>query len=160
MLVFDVKNRCWSKEMMNICGISEDQLAHIYESYETVGTLTDEAAKELGLPNSVKVAAGAGDNAAAAVGTGTVGDGNCNISLGTSGTVLISSKNFLLLVPCNPHNQQEFSSAPISPPLSVFVKYFMNKNRSTFLLYPKFYKAICIHPVILIHIKDLSCIRF
>ncbi len=94
MLVFDVKNRCWSKEMMNICGISEDQLAHIYESYETVGTLTDEAAKELGLPNSVKVAAGAGDNAAAAVGTGTVGDGNCNISLGTSGTVFISSKNF------------------------------------------------------------------
>lgn len=94
MLTFDVKNRCWSKEMMEICGITEDQLAGIYESYESVGTLTEAAAAELGLTTAVKVAAGAGDNAAAAVGTGTVGDGNCNISLGTSGTIFISSKNF------------------------------------------------------------------
>lgn len=94
MLIFDVKNRCWSKEMLDICGISEDMLATVYESYECVGTLTDAAAEELGLTNRVKVAAGAGDNAAAAVGTGTVGDGSCNISLGTSGTIFISSKNF------------------------------------------------------------------
>ncbi len=40
------------------------------------------------------VAAGAGDNAAAAVGTGTVGEGLCNISLGTSGTIFISSHEF------------------------------------------------------------------
>ena len=42
----------------------------------------------------MKVAAGAGDNAAAAIGTGVVGEGGCNISLGTSGTVFISSKSF------------------------------------------------------------------
>lgn len=94
MLLFDVKNRCWSKEMCDICHVSEHQLANIYESYETVGTLLPEVAEELGFPVTVKVAAGAGDNAAAAVGTGTVGDGNCNISLGTSGTVFISSKEF------------------------------------------------------------------
>lgn len=94
MLLFDVKNRCWSKEMCDICGISMDQLAKIFESYESVGELLPEIADELGFPKSVKVAAGAGDNAAAAVGTGTVGDGNCNISLGTSGTVFISSKSF------------------------------------------------------------------
>lgn len=94
MLIFDVKNRCWSREMLEICGIRESQLATVYESYETVGTLTESAAAELGLPASVKVAAGAGDNAAAAVGTGTVNDGNCNISLGTSGTIFISSKQF------------------------------------------------------------------
>lgn len=94
MLLFDVKNRCWSKEMCDICHISEHQLANIYESYEAVGTLLPEVAEELGFPVAVKVAAGAGDNAAAAVGTGTVGDGNCNISLGTSGTVFISSKEF------------------------------------------------------------------
>ena len=52
------------------------------------------AAEELGIRASVKVAAGAGDNAAAAVGTGTVGDNMCNISLGTSGTIFISSKHF------------------------------------------------------------------
>ena len=94
MLIFDVKNRKWSKEMCDICGITEDQLATCYESYEAVGTVLPEIAKELGIPETVKVAAGAGDNAAAAVGTGTVGDGMCNISLGTSGTIFISSKNF------------------------------------------------------------------
>ena len=53
-----------------------------------------EIAAELGISENVKVAAGAGDNAAAAVGTGTVGDGMCNISLGTSGTIFISSDKF------------------------------------------------------------------
>ncbi|MBD5522601.1 MAG: xylulokinase [Lachnospiraceae bacterium] len=94
MLLFDVKNRCWSKEMCEICGISEKQLAKIYESYDMVGCVLPDVAKELGIPETVKVAAGAGDNAAAAVGTGTVGDGMCNISLGTSGTIFISSDKF------------------------------------------------------------------
>ncbi len=94
MLLFDVKNKCWSKEMLDICGVSEDQMAKIFESYETVGTLLPDVAGELGLPETVKIVAGAGDNAAAAVGTGTVGEGMCNISLGTSGTIFISSEHF------------------------------------------------------------------
>ncbi len=94
MLLFDVKNRCWSKEMCEICGVREEQLAKCYESYEKVGTVLPEIAEALGIPESTVVAAGAGDNAAAAVGTGTVGDNMCNISLGTSGTIFISSKNF------------------------------------------------------------------
>ncbi len=94
MLLFDVKNRKWSAQMCEICGIREEQLAKCYESYEAVGTLLPKVAEELGLQPSVKVAAGAGDNAAAAVGTGTVGDNMCNISLGTSGTIFISSRHF------------------------------------------------------------------
>ena len=94
MLLFDVEHKRWSKEMMEICGVKESQLAEIFESYETVGTLKPELAAELGLSENVKIAAGAGDNAAAAVGTGTVGDGACNISLGTSGTIFISSEKF------------------------------------------------------------------
>lgn len=94
MLLLDVKNRCWSKEMMEICDVKEEQLPKLYESWEVVGTLKPEVAKELGFSADVKVVAGAGDNAAAAVGTGTVGDGRCNISLGTSGTIFISSANF------------------------------------------------------------------
>lgn len=94
MLLYDVKNRRWSKEMCDICGVDESKLATVYESYEKVGTLKEDVAKELGLPASVIVAAGAGDNAAAAVGTGTVGEGLCNISLGTSGTIFISSHEF------------------------------------------------------------------
>ena len=80
--------------MLEICGISEDKLPQLYESYEVVGTLKREIADELGLEKTVKVIAGAGDNAAAAVGTGTVGEGQCNISLGTSGTLFVSSKKF------------------------------------------------------------------
>ena len=94
MLLLDVKNRKWSKEMCEICGISEEMLPKLYESYEVVGSLKPEVAAELGLSENVKIIAGAGDNAAAAVGTGTVGDGRCNISLGTSGTIFISSANF------------------------------------------------------------------
>ena len=94
MLLMDVKNRCWSKEMMEICSVKEEQLPKLFESYEITGALTDAAAAELGLTTECKIAAGAGDNAAAAVGTGTVGDGSCNISLGTSGTIFISSEKF------------------------------------------------------------------
>ncbi|MCM1164499.1 MAG: xylulokinase [Lachnospiraceae bacterium] len=94
MLLFDVKNKRWSKEMLDVCGLKEEQLPQIFESAQVVGTLKDGIAAELGLPNTVKVCAGAGDNAGAAVGTGTVGDGICNISLGTSGTIFITSKEF------------------------------------------------------------------
>ncbi len=94
MLLLDVENRKWSKEMCDICHISEEMLPQLYESYECVGTVLPEVAAELGIPATVKVAAGAGDNAAAAVATGTVGDGNCNISLGTSGTIFVSSAKF------------------------------------------------------------------
>ena len=94
MLLMDVKNKCWSKEMIEICGISEKQLPKLYESYEVVGTLKEEIAKELGFSSDCKIVAGAGDNAAAAIGTGTVGEGRCNISLGTSGTIFISSEKF------------------------------------------------------------------
>ena len=94
MLLLDVEHRCWSREMLNLCGISETQMPRLFESYEKVGTLLPEIARQLGLPENVAVCAGAGDNAAAAVGTGTVGEGACNISLGTSGTVFISSEKF------------------------------------------------------------------
>jgi xylulokinase len=94
MLLLDVKHKCWSREMLEICHITENQVPKLFESYDIVGTLKPELALKLGLANTVKIVAGAADNAAAAVGTGTVGEGMCNISLGTSGTIFISSKNF------------------------------------------------------------------
>ena len=94
MLLLDVKNRCWSEEMLKTCGVRKEQMPRLYESYEKVGTLKPEVAGQLGLSCDCLVAAGAGDNAAAAVGTGTVGEGKCNLSLGTSGTIFISSDNF------------------------------------------------------------------
>ena len=93
-LLLDVKNKRWSREMLDICGVRETQMPRLFESYQCIGTVKPDIARALGLGDNVKVAAGAGDNAAAAVGTGVVGDGGCNISLGTSGTVFISSKAF------------------------------------------------------------------
>lgn len=94
MLLLDVEHKSWSQEMLAICGIKETQMPQLFESYEVIGTVKEDVAKLLSIPNSVKVVAGAGDNAAAAVGTGIVGEGGCNISLGTSGTVFISSEKF------------------------------------------------------------------
>lgn len=94
MLLLDVKNRRWSQKMCDVCGISEQMLPKLYESYEVVGTLKKEIAEELGLSEGVKIIAGAGDNAAAAVGTGVVGEGGCNISLGTSGTLFVSATEY------------------------------------------------------------------
>ena len=76
MLLLDVEHKCWSREMIEICGVKEEQLPKLFESYEVVGLLKKEIADRLGLTEAVRVVAGAGDNAAAAVGTGTVGEGN------------------------------------------------------------------------------------
>lgn len=73
MLLLDVAHKCWSKEMCEICGVQPHWLVDLHESWDLVGTLQPNVAAELGLPAGVKVCAGAGDNAAAAIGTGTVG---------------------------------------------------------------------------------------
>lgn len=94
MLLLDVEHKGWSAEMLDICGVKPEQMPKLFESYEVVGTVRPELARSLGLSDHVQVVAGAGDNAAAAVGTGVVGEGGCNISLGTSGTLFISSERF------------------------------------------------------------------
>lgn len=99
-LLLDVAHKRWSSEMLDLCGVTEAQMPTLFNSWQPVGTLTAAAAAALGLPTDVVVCAGAGDNAAAAIGTGTVGEGRCNISLGTSGTVFISSEQFRV----DPHN--------------------------------------------------------
>ena len=99
-LLLDVAHKRWSSEMLDLCGVTEAQMPTLFDSWQPVGTLTAAAATAMGLPTDVVVCAGAGDNAAAAIGTGTVGEGRCNISLGTSGTVFISSEQFRV----DPHN--------------------------------------------------------
>ena len=94
MLLLDVEHKCWSREMMEVCSVTEEQLPKLYESFEVTGTVCRKAAEVTGLSEKTVVTAGAGDNAAAAVGTGTVGNGACNLSVGTSGTVFVSSDRF------------------------------------------------------------------
>lgn len=93
LLLLDVEHKCWSGEMLELCGLREDQMPALYESFAPVGVLKADVAAALGL-EQITVVAGAGDNAAAAIGTGTVEPGKCNISLGTSGTVFIPYEKF------------------------------------------------------------------
>lgn len=93
MLLLDVGEKKWSQKMLDVCGLNKEQMPKLFESYEIVGNILPEIADRLSIP-SVPVVAGAGDNAAAAVGTGTLFSGKCNISLGTSGTVFIPYDSF------------------------------------------------------------------
>ena len=94
MLLLDVKNRKWDPFMLDLLGINEDKLAKLYQSYESVGTVSERASQETGLPCSVKVVIGGGDQAVGAVGSGAVVNNMCSVSLGTSGVVFVSSDSF------------------------------------------------------------------
>ena len=87
MQMLDVPNRCWSRELLKTLDIDESLLAKVYESPEVTGHISDEAAKLTGLSPETLVVGGAGDNAAAAVGTGVVEDGKAFTTIGTSGVV-------------------------------------------------------------------------
>jgi len=93
-LYFDVKNRCYSNEMLNILGITERQLPKVCESTDIVGTLTEEVKTILNIKKNVNVIAGGGDQAIGAIGVGIINDGSCSISLGTSGVVFVASDKF------------------------------------------------------------------
>lgn len=93
-LYFDVANRAYSKEMLEILGLNESQLPAIHESTDVVGTLKAELKELLNIKNDVKVVIGGGDQAVGAVGVGIVEDGSCSISLGTSGVVFVASDTF------------------------------------------------------------------
>lgn len=95
-LYLDVQNRTWSKPMLELLGISENQLPKLYESYQVIGTLKNDVAQQLGLKETVKVIIGGGDQAVAAVGGGVVGEGACSLSLGTSGVVFASTDKFFV----------------------------------------------------------------
>ncbi len=87
MQMLDVPNRCWSDELLNILNIDKNLLAKVYESCEVTGHVSEEAAALTGLSAETLVVGGAGDNAAAAVGTGVVEDGKAFTTIGTSGVV-------------------------------------------------------------------------
>ena len=94
MLLLDVKNKKWDGFMLGLLGIDEGKLAKLYQSYEAVGTIRESASRTTGLPRSVKVVIGGGDQAVGAVGSGTVVNNMCSVSLGTSGVVFVASDTF------------------------------------------------------------------
>lgn len=93
-LLLDVKNRSWSKEMTEFVGLNLNQLPDLYESYEVVGTMLLDITNLLGLSKTPKIIAGAGDQAAGAVGVGAINDSVLSVALGTSGVVFASMDHF------------------------------------------------------------------
>ena len=87
MQLLDVPNRCWSDEILEKLDIDKNLLAKVYESPEVTGHISEEFAKLSGLSTKTVVVGGAGDNAAAAIGTGIVQDGRAFTTIGTSGVV-------------------------------------------------------------------------
>ena len=92
-LWLDVAGRCWSSEMLALCGLSDAQMPALFEGNAATGLLRAEVAGELGLP-VVPVAAGGGDNAAGAVGVGVTEPGDGFLSLGTSGVIFAVSDGY------------------------------------------------------------------
>lgn len=87
MQLLDIPNRGWSDEVLEKLNIDKTLLAEVYESPDITGYITKEAAALTGLKEGTPVVGGAGDNAAAAVGTGAVVDGKAFTTIGTSGVV-------------------------------------------------------------------------
>lgn len=85
--LLDIKNRCWSKEVCDALGIDMSILPTLCDSCASCGNITEEMAKKIGLGETCPVAAGAGDNASAAVGCGVVENGDAFATIGTSGVV-------------------------------------------------------------------------
>jgi xylulokinase len=93
-LLLDVARRDWSTEILGRLEIPVEWLPRVYEGPEATGQLRKDVAEELGLPVGIPVAAGGGDNAAAAVGTGIVVEGLVSSSIGTSGVVFAHAQTF------------------------------------------------------------------
>ena len=103
MLLLDVENKCWSKEMLDYIGIRESQLPALHESYQVTGTLSEALKNELDIQSDVLVVGGAGDQAAGAIGTGTVSDGIISVTLGTSGVVFAAHDSYFVDPACRLH---------------------------------------------------------
>lgn len=86
-LLFDVRNRKWSNKMLETFEIAPELLPKVYESFEPTGIVSDQAAEETGLKPGTLVVAGAGDNAAGALGMGVTRPGTVSATIGTSGVV-------------------------------------------------------------------------
>ena len=95
MQMLDVRNRCWSDEVLDVLKIDKNILGRVYESQEITGRLRPEIARETGLSEDTIVVAGGSDNACAGVGTGVVREGQAFVTLGTSSVVYSHFDHFI-----------------------------------------------------------------
>lgn len=96
MQLLNIEKRCWSDTVLDKLGIDKSLLGKVYESCEVTGYINEETAKLTGLSNKTVVVAGAGDNAAAAIGVGVIKDGTAFTTIGTSGVVFAHTSSMLM----------------------------------------------------------------
>lgn len=89
----DVAKRDWSPDMLRACGLNKNHMPALFEGSEVTGHLSEDVAQQWGMA-SVPVVAGAGDNAAGAIGVGVIHSGQAMLSLGTSGVYFAVSERF------------------------------------------------------------------
>ncbi len=94
-LYLDVENKCWSENMLSVLNISEEQLPHLYNSYDVIGQLNADFKKQINIGYDIEIVIGGGDQAVSAIGTGTVNVGDISISLGTSGALFAPLKQYI-----------------------------------------------------------------
>ena len=90
-LLLDVANRKWSAEVLTKTGIKEAMLPALFESPQVCGKVSSAGAEATGLKAGTPVVAGAGDQAAGAVGMGIARVGAVSATIGTSGVVFAST---------------------------------------------------------------------
>ena len=95
-MLFDLRKRTWSSQILNALNISPDWLPETFEGHETTGEVTHEAASSTGLRPGTPVVAGGGDQSTQAIGTGVVRPGTIAVTLGTSGVVFAATESALI----------------------------------------------------------------
>eukprot|EP01133_Synstelium_polycarpum_P020245 gene20245-24273_t len=93
-MYLDVGVRKWSQEILSQCGLDESHMPRLYEGTDVTGYITQELSTKWGIPATVPVVAGGGDNAAGAIGMGVYQPGQAMLSLGTSGVYFVVTDGF------------------------------------------------------------------
>lgn len=93
---FNIRERCWDRELLRMCGLPEDKLPAPVGNTQFIGTVSAGAAQEFGLPQGVPVFAGAGDLTSSAVGAGATNEGDCYMSVSSSSWIAVVSRQPVL----------------------------------------------------------------
>jgi xylulokinase len=131
---FDLKKKDWERMVFKAAGVDLSKLPPLVRSTDVIGTLTDEAAKELDLPESIAVFGGCDDTQSAAIGSGSTHEGEAHIYLGTSAWAGITTHQNLK------HKNGAFVLQSADPGMNLLVGITESAGSNLEWMIEKFYK--------------------